>query len=97
VRELHSTVQSHLIRYKGAILPEHLDAILYEQHLSASPVTMKDIDSHVETVKKNLVAEVLKVGTTAEAARRLGISQHHLTYFMDKWGLRKSKATSRSI
>ncbi len=90
VRELHSVVQSHLIRFNGPILPEHLDATLYEQHHTASPVTMKEIDSHVEVVKKNLVAEVLKVGTTAEAARRLGISQHHLSYFMDKWGLRRT-------
>jgi hypothetical protein len=54
------------------------------------PVTMKEIDSHVENVKKNLVAEVLKVGSPAEAARRLGISQNHLSYFMDKWGMRKA-------
>ena len=43
-----------------------------------------------QSIIKAVVAEVLKVGTAAEAARRLGISQHHLTYFMDKWGLRKS-------
>ena len=90
VRELRSAVESHLIRAEDdVILPEHLAASLYGQNQSLSLVTMKEIDSHVETVKKNLVAEVLKVGTTAEAARRLGISPHHLTYFMDKWGLRR--------
>lgn len=91
VRELRSVIESHLIRADcDVILPEHLDASLYEQEQSILPVTMKEIDSHVDSVKKNLVAEVLKVGTTAEAARRLGISQHHLSYFMDKWGLRKA-------
>lgn len=91
VRELRSVVERHLVRSESdAVRLEDLDASLYEDHRPATPVTMKDIDSHVENLKKNLVAEVLKSVTPAEAARRLGISQNHLSYFMDKWGLRKS-------
>lgn len=91
VRELRSVIERHLVRSDSdSIRLEDLDASLYEEHRPNMPVTMKDIDLHVEAVKKNLVAEVLKVGTPAEAARRLGISQNHLSYFMDKWGLKKA-------
>lgn len=98
VRELRSVVERHLVRSDAdAIRPEDLDAALYEDHQSPMPVTMKEIDSHVENVKKGLVAEVLKVGSPAEAARRLGISQNHLSYFMDKWGLRKAKVPNQAV
>lgn len=91
VRELRAVVERHLVRSDAAaIRPEDLDASLYEEHQSGQPVTMKEIDLHVENLKKQLVSEVLKTGTAAEAARRLGISQHHLSYFMDKWGLKKT-------
>ncbi len=90
VRELRSVVERHLVRSESeTVRPEDLDASLYEAHGPAMPVTMKEIDLHVENVKKSLVAEVLRVGTPAEAARRLGISQNHLSYFMDKWGLKR--------
>lgn len=92
VRELRSVVERHLVRSDAnSVRPEDLEAGLYEVHSSPTPVTMKEIDSHVENLKKGLVAEVLKVGSPAEAARRLGISQNHLSYFMDKWGLRKAQ------
>ncbi|MEK7625440.1 MAG: sigma-54 dependent transcriptional regulator, partial [Patescibacteria group bacterium] len=92
VRELRSVVERHLVRSDAdSVRPEDLEASLYEVHPSSVPVTMKEIDSHVENLKKGLVAEVLKVGSPAEAARRLGISQNHLSYFMDKWGLRRAQ------
>ena len=91
VRELRAVIERHLVRSDAdSIRPEDLDASLYEEHTSSALVTMKDIDQHVENVKRDLVAEALKVGTPAEAARRLGISQNHLSYFMDKWGLRRA-------
>ena len=91
VRELRSVVERHLIRADDdAIRLEDLDACLFDEAQSSKPVTMKEIDLHVANVKKGLVAETLKVGSPAEAARRLGISQNHLSYFIEKWGLRKA-------
>ncbi|MDZ4661242.1 MAG: sigma-54 dependent transcriptional regulator [Pseudomonadota bacterium] len=91
VRELRSVLQRHLIKSEGNIIgPEDLDASLYDKAPASVPVTLEQIDDHVERVKKGLVVDVMKsVGTKAAASRKLGISQNRLHYFLNKWGLGK--------
>lgn len=91
VRELRAVVESHLIKsYKHVINPEDLSANLFEKANVAAPITLEQIDEHVEDVKKNLVFDVMKsVGSKAEASRKLGISQNRLSYFLEKWGVGK--------
>ncbi len=91
VRELRAVIESHLVKSdKHIINPEDLSANLFEKSTSAAPITLEQIDEHVEDVKKNLVFDVMKsVGSKAEASRKLGISQNRLSYFLEKWGVGK--------
>lgn len=91
VRELRGVVERHLISSdKDIINPEDLAANLYVKTVSGSPVTLEQIDEHVELVKRNLVIDIMKsTETKAEASRKLGISQNRLSYFLSKWGLDK--------
>jgi len=91
VRELRAVVESHLIRSdKNIINPEDLSANLFEKSISG-PVTLEQIDEHVEHIKKNLVVDIMKSAKSkAEASRKLGIPQNRLSYFIEKWGLNKN-------
>ena len=91
VRELRGVIERHLISSdKNIINPEDLDASLYDKASSNSPITLDQIDEHVELVKKNMVLDILKsTNSKAEASRKLGIGQNRLSYFLGKWGLEK--------
>lgn len=88
---MRAIVESHLIKSdKYIINPEDLSANLFERTTSTVPVTLEQIDEHVEDVKKSLVFGVMKsVGSKAEASRKLGVSQNRLSYFLEKWGVGK--------
>ncbi len=76
----------------GVVGVDDLDAKLYQKHPSSTPKTLEEIDEHVDEIKKQLVVDTLKDATRAEAARRLGITQSRLHYFITKWELDKEPA-----
>lgn len=63
---------------------------MFEKSISG-PITLEQIDEHVEHIKKNLVVDIMKSAKSkAEASRKLGIPQNRLSYFIEKWGLNKN-------
>lgn len=88
VRQLRSVVEKHLLCAESeCVRKEDLDPALF-QVLKSAPVTMKELDSQLEEIKKNHVREILRsTPKKAEAARKLDIEQNLLSYFLNKWGL----------
>ncbi len=88
VRELRSTVERHLLCADANIVrKENLDPAFFNP-VKSKPITLEEIDAHVDGIKKHHIIEVLKSSSTrAEAARRLKIAQNGLQYFINKWNL----------
>lgn len=89
VRELRSVVERHLIASDDELIRvEDLDARLYQKKETGEPRTLKEIDNHLEGIKKRMVLDAVKsTRTKAEAARKLGIPPNGLHYFVVKYGL----------
>jgi DNA-binding NtrC family response regulator len=89
VRELRSVVESHLVRGEGPVInADQLDSKLSIIDTGARLVTMDEIDSHLDGVKRNLVEKTINESSSrAEASRRLGIPANRLHYFINKWSL----------
>ncbi|WP_415062628.1 sigma-54-dependent transcriptional regulator [Bdellovibrio sp.] len=88
VRELRSTVERHLLCAESSVVrKEDLDSIFFKpQH--AKPITLDEIDAHLEALKKSHISEILRAAPSrAEAARKLNIAQNGLQYFIKKWNL----------
>lgn len=88
VRELRSMVERQLLCADSSVVRnENLDPIFFNPAKS-KPITLEEIDAHVDAIKKLHIVEVLKGSSTrAEAARRLNIAQNGLQYFIKKWKL----------
>lgn len=89
VRELRSVVERHLIASDGDMIRvEDLDARLYRKKETDEPRTLKEIDDHLEGIKKRMVLDAVNsTRTKAEAARKLDIPPNGLHYFVVKYGL----------
>lgn len=89
VRELRSVVERHLIASNNEIIQvEDLEALLYQKKVTDEPRTLKEIDEHLEGIKKRMVSDAVKsTRTKAEAARKLEIPPNGLHYFVVKYGL----------
>jgi len=89
VRELRSVVERHLIASNNEIIHvEDLEALLYQKKVTDEPRTLKEIDEHLEGIKKRMVSDAVKsTRTKAEAARKLEIPPNGLHYFVVKYGL----------
>lgn len=87
IRELRSVIERHLISCEaGVVRAEDLDAHLYQSAEERTPTTLEAFDSHFESLKKKLVVDTIKSSNSrAEAARRLGVQQNHLNYYLSKW------------
>lgn len=92
VRELRSFVERHLIESEAReILPEHLSIQVDETKETSAPITMQEIDEHVENVKREFIRKALtETSSKAEAARRLRVAPNRLHYFLEKLGLRNA-------
>jgi DNA-binding NtrC family response regulator len=92
VRELRSVVESHLIANEsGVVRVEDLDARLYQKYETSAPITLEEIDGHLDGIKKRFVVETIKnTGSRAAAARKLDVPQNRLHYFLRKWNLHGS-------
>jgi DNA-binding NtrC family response regulator len=90
VRELRSFVERHLIESDTReILPEHLSVLKGESTGTSEPITMQEIDEHVENVKREFIRKALnETDSKAEAARRLRVAPNRLHYFLEKLRLR---------
>lgn len=88
VRELHSTAERHLLCAESSVIrKEDLDPVFFNP-VKSKPVTLEEIDAHVDSIKKHHIIDALKNSSTrAEAARRLNIAQNGLQYFINKWNL----------
>lgn len=89
VRGLRSMVEKHLVMAdSNEIMPSDLDRSLFETHSTQLPMTMDEIDSHVDTVKRDhLTRIILDSETYADAARTLRVAPNRLHYFLSKFGL----------
>lgn len=89
VRELRSVIERHLIASDSDLIRvEDLEAVLYQKKVMDEPRTLREIDDHLEGIKKRLVSDVVKgTRTKAEAARKLDIPPNGLHYFVVKYGL----------
>ncbi|WP_347359437.1 sigma-54 dependent transcriptional regulator [Bdellovibrio sp.] len=88
VRELRSAVERHLLCAESNVVrKDDLDAVFFNQ-FNNKPVTLEEIDAHLDGIKKSHIAQTLKMTPSrAEAARRLNIAQNGLQYFINKWNL----------
>jgi DNA-binding NtrC family response regulator len=94
VRELANVVERHLIMCgKEDVRPEDLDLKLYDSKLPPGSPTLMDLERKQMEEKINLVTEtILRVGSKAEAARRLGITAPNLQYILNQ--SKAARATS---
>jgi DNA-binding NtrC family response regulator len=88
VRELLSTVERLLLCADSSVVrKESLDPVFFNP-VKSKPITLEEIDAHVDSIKKHHIIDALKNSPTrAEAARRLNIAQNGLQYFINKWNL----------
>ncbi|HWU42802.1 MAG TPA: sigma 54-interacting transcriptional regulator, partial [Bdellovibrio sp.] len=88
VRELRSTVERHLLCAESSVVrKEHLDSMFFKPQ-STKPITLDEIDAHLEELKKSHISQILRAAPSrAEAARKLNIAQNGLQYFIKKWNL----------
>ncbi len=88
VRELRSTVERHLLCAESSVVrKDDLDAVFFNT-VQSKPVTLDEIDAHLDEIKRSHIAQILKTTPSrAEAARRLNIAQNGLQYFINKWNL----------
>lgn len=91
IRELRSVVESQLVDSETREVGADRLEIRFGSRTVAKdePKTLEEIDTHLESVKRDLIKSTLiKSPSKAEAARRLNIAPNRLHYFLEKFGLK---------
>ena len=84
VRELGSVVEKHLVQCDSVVRPEDIDLSLYQASTATSATKLSEFEESQSQAKLDFIRKTIaKMGTKAEAARKLGISATHLQYLLN--------------